>query len=217
MSLGDITRDDVLKAIAEFKAIGQDAFLEKYDYGPSRQYVLVYQGMAFDPKAILGAAHSFSQGAPLKPNEFSGGRTGAVRILEKLAFEVQNTHVVSRQTIRILASQFGNRCAFPGCATSYLSDGTPLLEISHIVTANPTSPRFRPGVIPDSPENILILCPTHHALVDREPEKFTVEWLTELRQQRIAQSEIFAPRRASAYSHNDGLAREHQDMAARKG
>ena len=41
MALADLTRDAVLQAIAEYDALGGDAFLRKYGYRPARSYFLV--------------------------------------------------------------------------------------------------------------------------------------------------------------------------------
>ncbi|MER6828973.1 Shedu immune nuclease family protein [Streptosporangium sp. NPDC000563] len=191
MTLDKITRDDVLRSIDEYKLIGQKSFLDKYGYGPSVRYLIAYQGTAYDAKAILGVAHKFSQGKALRPENFSGGQSHTIQTLRNLGFEVQDSlSRVSRISSRLLFKQFGGQCAFSGCSTSYLRDGTPLLEIARISSTNPASPRHEPGVIPNAPENLIVLCPTHHSLIDRDPSRFTVRWLKNLRSQRIAQFEI---------------------------
>ncbi|SRR5581483_401841 len=57
MALRGITRDQVLAAIDEYDALGQDGFLAKYGFDRSRSYLLVHDGKAYDSKAIVGAAH----------------------------------------------------------------------------------------------------------------------------------------------------------------
>lgn len=88
----DVTsRDAVLAAIAEFDQIGREAFLEKYGYGPSREYVVVENGRQYDSKALLGAAysHQFDGAEQLRWEEFSGGDETR-RVLERLDFEVRS-------------------------------------------------------------------------------------------------------------------------------
>lgn len=91
MALADVTRDGVLKAMAEFEELGHDAFLERYGFGPSTGYTLVYQGRQYDSKAIVGVAHKFdrpSEGV-LGPKGLSGGKDGAAGRLKALDFEVE--------------------------------------------------------------------------------------------------------------------------------
>jgi 5-methylcytosine-specific restriction protein B len=89
MALNDLTsRDAVVAAIAEFDRLGRDAFLEKYRYGRSRRYFVVYQGRRYDSKAIAGAAHAHEFGAALKHTNFSGGEQHVVAKLRSIGFEV---------------------------------------------------------------------------------------------------------------------------------
>jgi 5-methylcytosine-specific restriction protein A len=88
--LGDITREGVTSAIAEFDRVGREAFLSTYGFGPARSYFLVVNGQEYDSKAICGAAHGFDrprEGA-LRPDEFSGGAAASARVLERLGFQV---------------------------------------------------------------------------------------------------------------------------------
>jgi dynein-related subfamily AAA family protein len=79
----------VRRAIAEFDALGREAFLEKYGFGHSRDYVLVDDGKQYDSKAILGAAHGFEfpDEGPLRYSDFSGGTGGTIDKLSELGFE----------------------------------------------------------------------------------------------------------------------------------
>lgn len=101
MSLGDITREAVLEAIADYDRLGQDAFLDTYGFARARSYLLIHDGKAYDPMAIAGAAHGFLPGRrPLASGSFSGGEAAAGRKLRKLGFAVQ----VGEQTAASLAS-----------------------------------------------------------------------------------------------------------------
>jgi hypothetical protein len=88
----DVTsREAVLAAIAEFDEIGRGAFLEKYGFGPSREYVVIEDGREYDSKALLGAAyrHQFNGSEALTSQDFSGGDETR-RVLERLGFAVRS-------------------------------------------------------------------------------------------------------------------------------
>jgi len=88
----DVTsREAVLAAIAEFDEIGREAFLARYGFGSSREYVVVENGQEYDSKALLGAAygHQFQGAEPLRSQDFSGGDETR-RSLERLGFEVMS-------------------------------------------------------------------------------------------------------------------------------
>lgn len=92
MPLGDLTSQDaVLRAIAEFDRLGQDAFLKKYGFGRARSYFLDYNGRRYDSKAIAGVAYGyqFPSDGPLKAAQFSGGNNTVRAKLEELGFEVR--------------------------------------------------------------------------------------------------------------------------------
>jgi len=69
MALADLTEDSVRRALAQFRELGRDAFLERYGFGKARGYFVVDGDLLCDSKAIAGAAHGFLRGmAPLGPN-----------------------------------------------------------------------------------------------------------------------------------------------------
>jgi hypothetical protein len=90
VALGDITREAMLKAIEEYDALGQPAFLHRYGFDRARQYVLVHDGKRYDSKAIVGVAHGFLPGkAALTADEFSGGKATVGQLLASLGFYVE--------------------------------------------------------------------------------------------------------------------------------
>lgn len=88
MHRGAITREAVLKAMAQHDELGREAFLSTYGFGEARSYVLVHEGQEYDSKAIAGVAHKWDQGRPLAPGEFSGGKDHAAW-LKRLGFKVR--------------------------------------------------------------------------------------------------------------------------------
>ncbi|MFE7106285.1 HNH endonuclease [Streptomyces sp. NPDC057575] len=90
MHRGAITRESVLKAIAEHKRMGRETFLETYHFGKARSYLLVHDGQEYDSKAIAGVAHKWDYGRALLPEEFSGGKDHAAAWLKRAGFEVKS-------------------------------------------------------------------------------------------------------------------------------
>ncbi|WP_149265083.1 HNH endonuclease signature motif containing protein [Actinomadura sp. K4S16] len=104
MDLSVVTREAVLKAIAECDELGRRRFLDHYGFDPARQYFLYHDGLYYDSKAIVGVAYRYVTGRPLTADEFSGGRQTVVRLLGRLGFDVVNDEPVSprRRLIEIL-------------------------------------------------------------------------------------------------------------------
>lgn len=90
MRKGAITRDAVLKAIAEYEELGRSGFLTKYHFSEARSYLLVHKGREYDSKAIAGVAHKWDHGRALLPEEFSGGKDHAAAWLKRAGFEVKS-------------------------------------------------------------------------------------------------------------------------------
>ncbi len=89
MALREVSRREILQAVAEYDRLGQDRFLDKYGFGVARSYRLVVDGKTYDSKAIVGAAHGFLPGRrPLAAADFSGGAATVGRLLSGLSFEV---------------------------------------------------------------------------------------------------------------------------------
>ena len=86
-----ITRESVLKAIAECDRKGRQRFGEEYGYGRSYKFPLEYEGREYDSKAILGVAYGyeFPQRGPLRAHELYGGQSMTVPILESLGFRIR--------------------------------------------------------------------------------------------------------------------------------
>ncbi len=86
----DVTRGDVLKAIREYDRLGPDRFFSKHGFGRSRSYELVWDKHRYPHKAILGTAYELATGHRLGSGDFEGGKSGAVAVLRKLGFTVQD-------------------------------------------------------------------------------------------------------------------------------
>ena len=90
------------------------------------------------------------------------------------------------KTREILFGRSGNQCAYPECAKTLISrieDTSEYhfnLHICHIRPFSEKGPRAEPNSEtedPNSPENLILLCPNHHKLLDDHPELYPVEKL----------------------------------------
>jgi len=84
-----VTRDNVLRAIGEYDRLGPERFFAQHGFGPTTTYDLVMDKRRYPPKAVLGAAYEFATGKRLDSGDFEGGRSGAVKVLEGLGFNIK--------------------------------------------------------------------------------------------------------------------------------
>lgn len=84
-----MTRHDVDRTTKEYDRLGAETFFANYGFAPTTTYELIAKGRRYPPKAILGAAYELATGKKLNSSDFEGGRSGAVRVLEKLGFTIQ--------------------------------------------------------------------------------------------------------------------------------
>src|SRR5579872_613112 len=99
---------------------------------------------------------------------------------------------ISEKTLKILWSRAGGRCSFPLCNTALIHEGTgndaPVVvgEVAHIVARHTDGPRgsepFQ-GVDRDVLENLILLCPVHHTIIDQRSQTYTVEVLQQMKNQ----------------------------------
>ena len=84
-----VNRDHVLRAIQEYDRLGPDRFFSDHGFAPTTTYEMVWNKRRYPPKAILGVAYEFATGRRLDSGDFEGGKTGAVRVLGNLGFDVE--------------------------------------------------------------------------------------------------------------------------------
>lgn len=85
----EVSRDDVMRAIREYDRLGPEQFFAQHGFAPTTTYELIYNDRSYPPKAVLGTAYEFATGRRLASGDFEGGKAGAVRVLGKLGFTVQ--------------------------------------------------------------------------------------------------------------------------------
>lgn len=70
-----------------------------------------------------------------------------------------------------------------------MPDGTPLLQIAHIYAFTPTGPRSNSALPPseiNDESNLILLCPSHHAIIDKIPSEYPAERLFEIRNNHVS-------------------------------
>jgi hypothetical protein len=91
-----VTRADVVRAIQEYDRLGPQEFFSAHGFAPTTTYDLVWEERRYPPKAILGTAYELATGQRLASGDFEGGKTGAVAVLGKLGFTVQDKRRAAR-------------------------------------------------------------------------------------------------------------------------
>lgn len=88
---------------------------------------------------------------------------------------------ISVRDRKLLWSNSGNRCAI--CNTELIDKYNNIIgEEAHIISSKPNGPRGDTSIAQseiDSYENLILLCPTHHAEIDKNVDYWTVEKLKE--------------------------------------
>lgn len=84
-----VKHTDVVRAIEAYDRLGPKRFFAEHGFGPTTTYDLLWKERLYPPKAILGTAHEFATGQRLRPGDFEGGKSGAVKVLGKLGFTIR--------------------------------------------------------------------------------------------------------------------------------
>lgn len=91
----------------------------------------------------------------------------------------------TQDVTRSLYLASGNRCSYPGCDQPLMTArGILVGEIAHIEAALPDGPRF--NAVSNNEQrraygNLVLVCATHHEVIDRDVETWTVEKLHALK------------------------------------
>jgi len=122
----------------------------------------------------------------------------------------------TRKTIKRLFALSRNQCAFPGCSSllTDLSSDRTIGEICHIKAQRPNAPRYDPNQ-GDSDrhafENLILLCPNHHNLIDSDVDFYTVERLKQIKSEhergKLRNPEVSDDLLNRLINYNDDLTR----------
>lgn len=82
--------------------------------------------------------------------------------------------------VKRLFAVSSNRCAFPQCPQGLIHSGKVTGRICHIKAASPAGPRYDPQQTDSERhgfENLILMCPIHHDVIDADVTSYTVERL----------------------------------------
>lgn len=90
----------------------------------------------------------------------------------------------SQRTLKTLWARSGNLCAFPGCSELLVRDAVSsdrlivVGEMAHMIALSPEGPRAELDASElNDARNLILLCPTHHTLIDQDPDAYPSEVL----------------------------------------
>ncbi|MFF9220715.1 hypothetical protein [Streptomyces viridosporus] len=95
MGLGDLTRENVLRAMEEHDDLGEEAFFLRYGFEPARGLSLIHEERRYELGAIAGAAHRYAFGRPLPSEVLTGECASVTRALAQLGFEVRRSRTTA--------------------------------------------------------------------------------------------------------------------------
>lgn len=122
---------------------------------------------------------------------------------------------ISEKDIKKLWGLAAGRCSCPGCEHECIrfldsADPTVIGEMAHVIAKKPDGPRGHAGGGEDTYENLILLCPTHHAEIDKAPEgAFSVELIHKWKrthEERVRNS-FLSPKFADRYSLGSAIKR----------
>jgi len=85
----NVAHTDVVRAIQEYDRLGPERFFSTHGFAPTTTYDLVWEERRYPPNGILGTAYELATGERLASEDFEGGKSGAVKVLEKLGFTIE--------------------------------------------------------------------------------------------------------------------------------
>ncbi len=97
--------------------------------------------------------------------------------------------------LRVLFTQSGNLCAFPGCTSRLVESETPtddavnVNDIAHIVADSRQGPRGHVKMTEEARNhhsNLLLFCTKHHRIVDTQPRTYSVPVLQQIKKDHLA-------------------------------
>jgi hypothetical protein len=102
---------------------------------------------------------------------------------------------ISNVDLKKLWGKAAGRCSYPGCANNCIEflekTGDIILgEMAHVIAQSSKGPRGNSAKAgPDTYENLILLCPYHHGMVDKAPKDFPEKLLHEWKREHELQVE----------------------------
>lgn len=100
---------------------------------------------------------------------------------------------IKKSTLKKLWASSGNQCGFPDCEEEVVDIDRDIVvgEICHIRAQSEGGPRYDPALSDDEVDaysNLILLCPTHHTYIDKDPEDYPIEELERWKKQQEEQT-----------------------------
>ncbi len=123
-------------------------------------------------------------------------------------------------TLKRLFACCGNRCAFPNCTAPVVHNETLLGEVCHIKGEKLGSARYDSNQSAEERrayENLIVLCPTHHTVIDDDQEAYTFDRIARMKatheahakpmeeQEAARVAEVYLQQNAHNIGQNGGL------------
>lgn len=116
---------------------------------------------------------------------------------------------------RMLLARAGGKCSNPGCGTNLITDeGIPIAEICSIEATYKNGPRYNSDKVIDKEDakkrivdldNLIVLCPSCHRLVNSDPITYDANWLRSSREEH--ERKIRQALESNVSKKNDDLSR----------
>lgn len=90
----------------------------------------------------------------------------------------------TQATLKRLFAFSGNQCSFPDCPSPIVQGETVTGEVCHIKGRKPGAPRYdatQTAKERHSYENLILLCSTHHTIVDSDAERYSADRLMRMK------------------------------------
>jgi hypothetical protein len=90
----------------------------------------------------------------------------------------------SVKQLKALISLTGNECEYTNCDFKLVVNDHFIGQIAHIAALNPGGARYDENMTPEqrnTNDNLIVLCPSHHALIDTDIDSHPVELLLEMK------------------------------------
>lgn len=103
--------------------------------------------------------------------------------------------------VKLLFARSGNRCAFPKCRSPMALNETLTGEVCHITGVRPGSARYDSSLTDaerHAYSNLVLMCPTHHTVIDDDEEAYTVDRLRKIKAAHEFQSSPIPDAEAAA-------------------
>jgi hypothetical protein len=90
----------------------------------------------------------------------------------------------AQSTLKRLFARSGDRCAFPRCVAPLTHNDTLIGEVCHIKGDKPGAARYDAAQVAaerQAYDNLIVLCPNHHTVIDDDEMAYTVERLLRMK------------------------------------